>query len=111
MRIEDAKSSSTLDHSRLVVLNTSRRPQLLEGRLGDLGIIDEKYDVAISTACPQLHHMSLRHRAAQSAISTLKNSTWAAARVSFLTNCAERPHGADGEEVRLTEGVRGYSTL
>jgi len=29
----------------------------LQGRLGSLGTIPDKYDVAISTACPQLHHM------------------------------------------------------
>lgn len=28
-----------------------------QGRLGNLGTIDDKYDVAISTACPTLHHM------------------------------------------------------
>ena len=27
------------------------------GRLGDLGSIDQKYDVATSTACPQLEFM------------------------------------------------------
>jgi structural maintenance of chromosome 4 len=30
---------------------------LLKGRLGSLGTIPDKYDVAISTACPQLHNM------------------------------------------------------
>lgn len=29
----------------------------IQGRLGDLGAIDEKYDVAISTACPALNHI------------------------------------------------------
>ena len=29
----------------------------IHGRLGDLGAIDEKYDVAISTACGALDHM------------------------------------------------------
>lgn len=28
-----------------------------KGRLGDLGAIDSKYDVAISTACPQLNNI------------------------------------------------------
>ena len=29
----------------------------IHGRLGDLGAIDEKYDVAISTACAALDHI------------------------------------------------------
>ena len=29
----------------------------IHGRLGDLGAIDEKYDVAISTACGALDHI------------------------------------------------------
>lgn len=35
-------------------LQKSGRISGLHGRLGDLGVIDEKYDVAISTACPRL---------------------------------------------------------
>lgn len=31
--------------------------QGIHGRLGDLGTIDEKYDVAISTACGALDHI------------------------------------------------------
>jgi len=27
------------------------------GRLGDLGSIDDKYDIAVSTACSQLDHI------------------------------------------------------
>ncbi|GAV52788.1 hypothetical protein ZYGR_0AI00700 [Zygosaccharomyces rouxii] len=35
-------------------LQKSGRISGFHGRLGDLGVIDEKYDVAISTACPRL---------------------------------------------------------
>src|SRR5215471_19293811 len=28
-----------------------------QGRLGSLGVIDDKYDVAVSTACPQLNNI------------------------------------------------------
>ena len=29
----------------------------INGRLGDLGSIEQKYDIAISTACPQLDYI------------------------------------------------------
>lgn len=29
----------------------------IQGRLGDLGVIDDKYDVAVTTACPTLNHL------------------------------------------------------
>lgn len=41
----------------LMRLKESGRIDGFHGRLGNLGAIDEKYDVAISTACPQLENM------------------------------------------------------
>ncbi|OJJ48685.1 hypothetical protein ASPZODRAFT_130794 [Penicilliopsis zonata CBS 506.65] len=41
----------------LMRLKESGRIDGFHGRLGNLGTIDEKYDVAISTACPQLENM------------------------------------------------------
>ncbi|KAJ9193331.1 hypothetical protein DTO164E3_1942 [Paecilomyces variotii] len=41
----------------LMRLKESGRIDGFHGRLGDLGTIDEKYDVAISTACPALENM------------------------------------------------------
>ena len=41
----------------LMRLKDSGRIEGLHGRLGNLGAIDEKYDVAISTACPSLENM------------------------------------------------------
>jgi structural maintenance of chromosome 4 len=41
----------------LIKLNDSGRIQGFRGRLGALGTIDTKYDVAISTACPALDNM------------------------------------------------------
>ncbi len=41
----------------LMRLKDSGRVNGFHGRLGDLGTIDEKYDVAISTACPSLENM------------------------------------------------------
>ncbi|XHG09668.1 hypothetical protein AWENTII_012709 [Aspergillus wentii] len=43
--------------SGLMRLKESGRIDGFHGRLGNLGAIDEKYDVAISTACPALNNM------------------------------------------------------
>ncbi|KAL4906678.1 hypothetical protein BDW74DRAFT_150947 [Aspergillus multicolor] len=43
--------------SGLMRLKESGRIEGFHGRLGNLGMIDEKYDVAISTACPALENM------------------------------------------------------
>lgn len=43
--------------SGLMRLKESGRIEGFHGRLGNLGTIDEKYDVAISTACPQLDNL------------------------------------------------------
>ena len=59
-KAEEAKSSSSQEKNRSQVLNSLNRQAELgmikgyHGRLGDLGAIDEDYDVAISTACPGL---------------------------------------------------------
>lgn len=56
----DARSSlSTFENKNKVLaallrLQRSGRISGFHGRLGDLGTIDDKYDVAISTACPRL---------------------------------------------------------
>lgn len=53
--------SNTQNRNRVLVslmkLAKSGRIQGFHGRLGDLGQIDDKYDVAISTACPGLDSM------------------------------------------------------
>ncbi|SCU90344.1 LADA_0F03422g1_1 [Lachancea dasiensis] len=59
-RSVDARSSlSNFENKNKVLaallrLQKSGRIQGFHGRLGDLGTIDDKYDVAISTACPRL---------------------------------------------------------
>ncbi|SCU87271.1 LAFA_0E05732g1_1 [Lachancea sp. 'fantastica'] len=59
-RSMDARASlSTFENKNKVLaallrLKKSGRISGLHGRLGDLGIIDDKFDVAISTACPRL---------------------------------------------------------
>ncbi|KAL7428262.1 hypothetical protein ACHAXH_003877 [Discostella pseudostelligera] len=65
-RVEIAKASmqSTTGHSRVAsaILKASKKNGELAscgvmGRLGDLATIDEKYDVAVSTACGMLDHI------------------------------------------------------
>ncbi|KAI9066460.1 hypothetical protein FKP32DRAFT_1589530 [Trametes sanguinea] len=62
-KVEEAKSSQEQSRSNNRVLDslnrlkTSGRIQGFHGRLGSLGTIPEKYDVAVSTACGQLNHM------------------------------------------------------
>ncbi|XP_077541777.1 structural maintenance of chromosomes 4-like protein gluon [Haemaphysalis longicornis] len=62
-RVEEMRSSAQANRSRSHVLNSllqaKRSGELpgIIGRLGDLGGIDAKYDVAISTACGQLDYV------------------------------------------------------
>ncbi|TNN01759.1 hypothetical protein fugu_011141 [Takifugu bimaculatus] len=62
-KVDEAKSSLSSNRSRGKVLDalmqqkkTGRIPGIL-GRLGDLGAIDEKYDVAISSSCGALDNI------------------------------------------------------
>ncbi|XP_041125868.1 structural maintenance of chromosomes protein 4 [Polyodon spathula] len=62
-KVEDAKSSLSSNRSRGKVLDalmqqkkSGKIPGIL-GRLGDLGAIDEKYDVAISSSCGSLDNI------------------------------------------------------
>ncbi|KAI8498795.1 Structural maintenance of chromosomes protein 4, partial [Branchiostoma belcheri] len=60
MKVEDARSSMQAQRSRgkvleaLMLQKQSGKIPGIFGRLGDLGAIDDKYDVAISTACGNL---------------------------------------------------------
>ncbi|KAL9052323.1 MAG: hypothetical protein Q9162_005467 [Coniocarpon cinnabarinum] len=62
-RADEAKASLKSSQSRgnvldgLMRLKDSGRVTGFHGRLGNLGTIDQKYDVAISTACPQLENL------------------------------------------------------
>ncbi|KAI1378122.1 nuclear condensin complex subunit Smc4 [Hypoxylon crocopeplum] len=59
-KAEEARSSLSQNQNRgnvltaLMRMKESGRIDGFHGRLGNLGMIDEKYDVAISTACPSL---------------------------------------------------------
>ncbi|KAF8336456.1 uncharacterized protein EI90DRAFT_3119718 [Cantharellus anzutake] len=62
-KVEEAKASQAASTSQNAVLDSlnrlraAGRIQGFHGRLGSLGTISEKYDVAISTACPSLNHL------------------------------------------------------
>lgn len=62
-RVDEAKASLVNSQSRgnvldgLMRLKDSGRISGFHGRLGNLGTIDQKYDVAISTACPALDNL------------------------------------------------------
>ncbi|XP_061683250.1 structural maintenance of chromosomes protein 4 isoform X2 [Syngnathoides biaculeatus] len=62
-KVDEAKSSLSSNRSRGKVLDalmqqkSSCRIPGIYGRLGDLGAIDEKYDVAISSSCGALDHI------------------------------------------------------
>ncbi|KAM6389174.1 structural maintenance of chromosomes protein 4 isoform 2-T4 [Pluvialis apricaria] len=62
-KVEEAKSSLAQNHSRGKVLEALLQQKKsgnipgLYGRLGDLGAIDEKFDVAISSCCGSLDHI------------------------------------------------------
>jgi len=59
-KADEARSSLSATQTQgnvltaLMRMKESGRIDGFHGRLGNLGVIDEKYDVAISTACPQL---------------------------------------------------------
>lgn len=61
--LSDAQSqqSRTQERSKVLAgLSKAKKQGLLpgiHGRLGDLGAIDAQYDVAVSTACPQLNNI------------------------------------------------------
>ncbi|EIW64469.1 RecF/RecN/SMC protein [Trametes versicolor FP-101664 SS1] len=62
-KVDEAKSSQEQSRSNnrvldtLIRLKTAGRIQGFHGRLGSLGTIEDKYDIAISTACGQLGNM------------------------------------------------------
>ncbi|CEP63271.1 condensin subunit SMC4 LALA0_S07e06326g [Lachancea lanzarotensis] len=90
-RSVDARASlSTVENKSKVLaallrLKKSGRISGLHGRLGDLGIIDDKFDVAISTACPRLDDIVVETvDCAQQCIEYLRNNKLGYARFILL---------------------------
>ncbi|XP_072897085.1 structural maintenance of chromosomes protein 4 [Hemitrygon akajei] len=79
-KVEEAKSSLTVNRSRGRVLEALMQQKNtgkilgIHGRLGDLGAIDEKYDVAISSCCGALDNVVVDTiENAQECVKFLKN--------------------------------------
>ena len=59
-RLQESQSTASEQHQKNHILNELMKAQQkrelsgIHGRLGDLGIIDEKYDIAITSCCPSL---------------------------------------------------------
>jgi structural maintenance of chromosome 4 len=89
--IEARGSLSTIQNknkvlSGLMRLQESGRIQGFYGRLGDLGYIDDRYDVAISTACGQLDDMVVETvEVGQQCIEYLRKNNLGYARFILLT--------------------------
>ncbi|KAM0933788.1 putative structural maintenance of chromosomes protein [Dioscorea sansibarensis] len=75
------------------------------GRLGDLGAIDAKYDVAISTACPGLDYIVVETTAsAQACVELLRRKNLGVATFMILEKQLDYKHKMK-EKVRTPEGV------
>jgi len=80
-KLEENKQSSTESRiqnqivTELMKAQKNRQLSGICGRLGDLGVIDEEYDVAISTACPQLDNIVVnRYDDAQKCVEFLRTN-------------------------------------
>lgn len=88
--------------SGLMRLKESGRIDGFHGRLGNLGTIDQKYDVAISTACPQLDNMVVDTvESGQQCIEYLRKNNLGRANFILLDRLARR----DMSPVQTPENV------
>ena len=90
-----ASLSSTQSHGNvlngLMRLKESGRIEGFHGRLGDLGTIDQKYDVAISTACPSLENLVVDSvEVGQQCIDYLRKNNLGRANIILLDRLARR---------------------
>lgn len=86
----------------LMRLKESGRIDGFHGRLGNLGTIDQKYDVAISTACPQLENMVVDTvESGQQCIEYLRKNNLGRANFILLDRLAKR----DMSPVQTPENV------
>ncbi|XP_017975842.1 PREDICTED: structural maintenance of chromosomes protein 4 isoform X1 [Theobroma cacao] len=75
------------------------------GRMGDLGAIDAKYDVAISTACPGLDYIVVETTAAaQACVELLRREQLGVATFMILEKQVDLLHKSK-EKVRTPEGI------
>ena len=88
--------------SGLMRLKESGRIEDFHGRLGNLGTIDQKYDVAISTACPSLENLVVDSvEVGQQCIDYLRKNNLGRANIILLDRLAKR----DLSAIDTPEGV------
>ena len=88
--------------SGLMRLKESGRIDGFHGRLGNLGTIDQKYDVAISTACPSLENLVVDSvEVGQQCIDYLRKNNLGRANIILLDRLARR----DLSAIETPEGV------
>ncbi len=88
--------------SGLIRLKESGRIEGFHGRLGNLGTIDQKYDVAISTACPSLENLVVDSvEVGQQCIDYLRKNNLGRANIILLDRLARR----DLSPIDTPEGV------
>lgn len=86
----------------LMRLKESGRIEGFHGRLGNLGTIDQKYDVAISTACPSLENLVVDSvEVGQQCIDYLRKNNLGRANIILLDRLAKR----DLSTIDTPEGV------
>ncbi|KAH9824306.1 hypothetical protein DFH28DRAFT_1162775 [Melampsora americana] len=107
-KADEAKTARSINSSKSQVLNSlsklkqQGRLRGFHGRLGDLGRIDEKYDIAISTACPQLDNLVCDTvETGQSCLAHLKQTN--AGRAVIL--CLNALSASDPQPIETPEGA------
>ena len=107
-KADEARASLSNSQSQGNVLNglmrlkESGRIEGFHGRLGNLGTIDQKYDVAISTACPSLENLVVDSvEVGQQCIDYLRKNNLGRANIILLDRLARR----DMSELDTPEGV------
>ena len=107
-KADEARASLSSTQSQGNVLNglmrlkESGRIEGFHGRLGNLGTIDQKYDVAISTACPSLENLVVDSvEVGQQCIDYLRKNNLGRANIILLDRLAKR----DLSAIDTPEGV------
>ena len=107
-KADEAKASLSNSQSQgnvlsgLMRLKESGRIEGFYGRLGNLGTIDQKYDVAISTACPSLENLVVDSvEVGQQCIDYLRKNNLGRANIILLDRLARR----DMSNLETPEGV------
>ncbi|KAL0090798.1 hypothetical protein J3Q64DRAFT_1631009 [Phycomyces blakesleeanus] len=107
-KADEAKGSMQQSRNRGNVINSllrmrdSGRIKGIHGRLGNLGVIDDKYDIAISTACPALDNIVVDTvEAGQACISYLRENNVGRANFTILQKLRDQ----DLRPIRTPEDV------